>query len=90
MSKSIKQVVDLDESYSLHTDAVCTTLKYQLAHDVVVDGKTKTVTSRDEWYYPDIKFALKGYLQKSLRPIASVEKFLDKVERVEKLIDNKF
>lgn len=90
MSKSIKQVVELDENYSLHTDSICTTLKYELVHDTTVKGETKRVTSRDEWYYPDIKFALKSYLQKSLRPVSSVEQFLDRVERVEKLIDNKF
>lgn len=90
MRRSIAQVVELDENFSLHTDSLCTTLKYQLVHDTIIKGETKEVTSRDEWYYPDIKFALKGYLQKSLRPVSSVEGFISKLEAVEQLIQSKF
>ena len=90
MSKSIKQVIKLDENYSIHTDSVCTTLKYQVEHDTIVKGVSKRVTSRDEWYHPNITFALKSYLQKSLRHVEGIEGLINQVERVEQLIDSKF
>ncbi len=90
MSKAIKQVVELDENYSIHTDSMCTTLKYEVEHDTLIKGKVKRVTSKDEWYYPDIKFALKSYLQKSLRHVDGIEGLVNQVSKVEQLIDSKF
>ena len=90
MSKAIQQVVELDQNYSIHTDSMCTTLKYELEYDGTVKGKPKKITSRDEWYYPDMKGAMKAYLQKSLRHADGLQGVLDKMQQVEDLINLKF
>lgn len=74
----------LDENYRIETDTYNFTLVYESkAFDEV---KKKEVISKDEWHYPELKYALTKYMNQSLKSCTSIQEVLYKINEVELLI----
>jgi len=80
------KTIQLDDNYSVESDANNFTLKYEEKFTKEVKGKMKEVTSRDEWHYPKMNQALNRYLQESLKPCSTVFNVIDVLNRVENTI----
>ena len=75
----------LDENYTIETDTNNFTLVYE--SKTFDEKKKKEVTSTDEWHYPDLKNALKKYVNQVIKPCESVVSLLEKLNKIESLID---
>jgi Sec7-like guanine-nucleotide exchange factor len=76
----------LDENYRIETDTNNFTLVYESKKFDEV--KKKEFTSKDEWHYPELKYALIKYLNQSLKPCKSIKDVLSKISELEQLIKN--
>ena len=81
-------MLKLDDNYSLDFDSYNVMLRYENKTTKDIKGQTKDITQRDLWYYPTIKLALKNYINFSLKYSESVSEVLNRIERLEKVIDN--
>ena len=52
------------------------------------NGTTEEYIYTDKYYYPNIKSALKSYLNKSIKGAKDIQDLVDKILNVEKKIDN--
>jgi len=51
------------------------------------NGDTETYEFTDNYYYPNLKKALKAYVNKSIMPSKDIQEVLDKIELLESRID---
>lgn len=78
----------LSENWSIEFDSNNVTLVFTEARTKVdKNGEEKQYESRKEYYYGDVKQALKSYLLKSLHGAESVEDCLQRIAKVENKID---
>jgi hypothetical protein len=75
----------LDENYRIESDKYNFTLIYE--SKTFDEAKKKEVNSIDEWHYPDLKYALKKYVNQVIKPCESVVSVLEKLTELELLID---
>jgi hypothetical protein len=88
MEKELK----LDDDYSLVFESNCITLRYKKLNEEKTKKSVsgKQIFTKKEYYYPNIKTALTGYLLHCTSEVVSptVSSILDKIEQVEKVINN--
>ena len=82
----IYNIMELDKNYRIESDTYNFTLIYESKS--FDEKKRKEVTSKDEWYYPDLKLALNKYVNQSLKPCQDALSILDKLNEIELLISN--
>ncbi len=51
------------------------------------DGNTEAYEFTDNYYYPNLKKALKAFVNKSVMPSENIEEVLDRIELLESKID---
>ena len=51
------------------------------------DGNTESYEFTDNYYYPNLKTALKSFVNKSVMPSKNIEEVLDKIKSLESKID---
>ncbi|MDB4486512.1 hypothetical protein N9014_00200 [bacterium] len=51
------------------------------------DGNTEAYEFTDNYYYPNLKKALKAFVNKSVMPSKNIEEVLDKIKSLESKID---
>jgi len=51
------------------------------------DGNTEAYEFTDNYYYPNLKKALKAFVNKSVMPSENIQEVLDKIELLESKID---
>ena len=78
----------LDDNYSLDFDSYNVMLRYENKAVKEIKGELKEVTQKYQWYYPNVKQALKRYIQVSLNPVDSLEEIINRMDKLEKVIDN--
>lgn len=78
--------IQLDENYSIESDAACWTLTYEKEGDI--NPKTgKPIVSRDASYHANLKQALVKYLDNSLKPCKDAQDVLKRITELEKTIE---
>lgn len=84
--------ITLDENFYIESDSFNVTLFFRREKEVLKKNKEtgieelKAITEKNEWYYPNLKGALRKYLDESLKESESVQEVLCKIEEVYKLI----
>jgi len=87
-----RKPIILDQNFTLVPDGYQWTLKYE-SKRIEIDEDTllgKVVTSSDQWYHGELRFALRAYCDKVLKPEPSVKALWDKIEELVVKIDNLF
>lgn len=83
----------LDENYTLDSDKYNWILRRESTREEMVDGEAKTVTSKDNWYYPTLSDALKKYCDQVLKTSLDIADIMVKMAflnaRIDNLIKNK-
>lgn len=81
--------MNLNENYRIVTDENNVTLQFfETREKDKKDGSKETFEFTDNFYYPTIKTALKGFLNKSIKHCETAEEILKKIEEVEDIINN--
>ena len=76
----------LDNNYSTNTTKDCVELRFE---EVFFNEETKKDSVRsDIWYFPNLKMALKKYINSKVSDCESIEKVVELIESLEKKIDN--
>lgn len=75
----------IDNNYSLQISKDCVNLKYESEY---INEKGKTVKQKDNWYYPNVKMALKKYVNECVSYASNIDEIISKIEEVETKIDN--
>ena len=80
--------MNLSENYRLLFDENCVTLQFfEQRERTKADESKEMYEYTDNLYYPNVKAALKAFLQKSLNGSESVEQCLKRINQVEAKID---
>jgi len=79
----------LDENFTLENDTNCWTLVYAKISDQLND-KGNPIVSRGQTYHGSIKAALISYCDKALKPCESIVETLEKIDILEKKIQDIF
>lgn len=82
--------IQLDECYSIESTRNEVTLKYRCESDEINEKTGKNKMSRTNWYYPNVKLAIKQYLLVSLTDCTEISQMLNKLGELENIIDEKF
>lgn len=75
----------IDSNYSIEVTKDSVNLKYVSEY---VNEKGKTVKQKDNWYYPNIKLALKKYVYEASSDTTEISKIISKLEEIENTINN--
>jgi len=75
----------IDSNYSIEVTKDSVNLKYVSEY---VNDKGKTVKQKDNWYYPNIKLALKKYVYEVSSDTTEISKIISKLEEIESTINN--
>jgi hypothetical protein len=75
----------IDSNYSIEVTKDSVNLKYVSEY---VNDKGKTVKQKDNWYYPNIKLALKKYVYEASSHTTEISKIISKLEEIESTINN--
>lgn len=80
----------LDDIYSIETNSYNFILnKVEVTEDI--SPKTgKAIVRSDSWYFPKLKQTLKRYVNEVVRPSKSVEEVIQKLNKLEEIIDRKY
>ena len=86
----LKDMIKLDENYTVEHDTYCWTLKFKKEKEVTDEEtkQTKVVVSKNESFHASLKDALKKYADQSLKIEGSVFDLISKIKDLEKLIMN--
>lgn len=76
----------LDNNYTITPDAHCWVLHYREVRGVN-ESTGRPRVSTDEWYLPNLKAALKKYMDISLKGADSVGELMKRLNEVEQKID---
>lgn len=73
----------LDEYFRIEADTSSFVLKYE-CDTGRLNGKGEPIISRDQWYYPNIKLCLDGYVDKAIgvANFSSAEEIITKYDEV--------
>lgn len=82
----------IDENYSISIDSNNVMLNYKSdAYEKMIKGELRSVTTKNTNYFPNVKMALKSYVNKVVDQSASeslnVLELLSKIEVIEDKID---
>ena len=78
----------LDENYLLVYDESNVVLRYEENRiRIKKDGTKEPYLFNEDRYYPNVKTALKAYLNISLKGSTSVEDIINRIEKTEELIN---
>lgn len=82
--------MELDEKYRIVTDENNVILQFfeQRTRKVKKTETEEEYEYTENYYYPTIKTALKGFLNKSVKECKTVEQILAEFKRLEGIIDN--
>jgi hypothetical protein len=84
-----KNLIRIDEHYTIDSsDKHNNTLRYK--GDLVTQTVAGTVRSyhpKDSWFYPNVKMALKAYLQRCEREATSIEDLVRRIELAEENVE---
>ena len=81
--------MDIDNKYKIVYDENNVILQFHEDRiKVKKDGSKETYEFTDNYYYHNLKYALKGYLNKALKYNESLSDVLDELKRIEDKIDN--
>jgi len=80
--------MELNENYRIITDENNVILQFFETREKEnkKDGSKEPYEFTDNFYYPTIKTALRGFLNKSIKPSTAVEDCLYRIEEVENII----
>lgn len=82
----MSNTIVIDEDYRIEVDAMNTILKYEkVRYD---DKKGKDVTSKDQWYYQNVRQALKKYCDLKIGESDSIEGVITKIEKLYTKVDS--
>ena len=83
-------MIELDKNYNITVDNNNVMLNFKGDPYASKDrkGNPTMVTPSDKWFYPNVKVALKSYVNKSLKTSGSLNEVLSKIESLENQIDN--
>ena len=76
----------IDDNYEIIKDGDCIILRYE--SKVLSQLTNKMITSKDTWYFPNVKLALKKYLNQKVDASDEISNILEAIEKVEEKIDN--
>ena len=76
----------IDENYSMLVTKDFVHLHFTKEGELNIDGNP--IITKNDWYYPNIKLALKKYLNTKITDCENISEILDKIAEVEKNIDN--
>lgn len=84
------KIIILDNEWSILSDDTNVELKYsiQVEREDKKTGEKKIGVSTRSYHFPSIKFALKKYLDESLKESESIQEVLQQIERVHRTIKN--
>lgn len=87
-----KSPIILDENFRLEPDGYQWVLKYEAKRKEIDEDtlEEKIVTSSDQWYHGELRFALRAYCDKVLKPEPTVKALWDKIEELFTKIDELF
>lgn len=77
--------IKIDENFSMKIDAHNINLCYESEEKINKDGKRYRSSSTT--YHPNVKLALKTYVQKSLEQENSIQAMINKIDFLEDKID---
>lgn len=84
---SIQNKIILNDSFYIEVDSYNYTLRkeYKTGEISSKTGSEKIV--RDNWFYPNLKGALKRFVDEELRDTSDIEKVIEKLEGIENIIN---
>ncbi len=74
----------LDENYTINSNEFQWTLNYEFKK--WSDEKNKIITTKDQYYYPNLKSAIKGYIDKKLKKAETVEETILELNKLLQLL----
>ena len=74
----------LDENYTINSNEFQWTLNYEFKK--WSDEKNKIITTKDQYYYPNLKYAIKGYIDKKLKKAETVEETILELNKLLQLL----
>ena len=78
----------IDDNYRIVNDENNVVLQYHEDRiKTKLDGSKETYEFTDNYYYPSLKYALRGYINKSLKYNETLVNVLEEIKRVEDKID---
>lgn len=77
--------MNLNENWSIRFDENNTILVFKTER---LNKKGELVEVKDDFYYPSIKTALTGFLNKTIEGVETAKELLVRIEQVEKIISN--
>lgn len=83
----MKNKIILDSNYTIEVDNICVMLYYQKPTDKINPKTGNKITERNHWYYPNIKEALKAYINDSITHSNSIDEIISKIKLLEDKID---
>jgi hypothetical protein len=82
-------MIKIDDEYSLTHEPESWVLHYEsMPFTKSLMGKVTECRNRDQWYYPNIKMALKRYMDQCLKDCDNVSAILNRIDEIEVKIDN--
>jgi hypothetical protein len=76
----------IDENYSMVVTKDFVHLHFE--EEGELNDKGNPTITKNDWYYPNIKMALKKYLNTKITDCENISEILDKIAEVEQNIDN--
>lgn len=77
--------IKIDDNFCMKIDAYNVNLYYESEEKINKDGKR--YKSTDTTYHPNVRQALKAYIQKSLEQENSIQELINKIDFLEDKID---
>jgi hypothetical protein len=77
--------IKIDDNFSMKVDRYNINIYYASEEKINKDGKS--YKSNNTTYYPNVRLALKAYVQKSLEQENSIQELINKIDFLEDKID---
>lgn len=78
----------IDDNFWIEADSMRYTLRKEVITGEINPKTQKEIITSDQWYYPSIKDAIKGYVKHSLKDLPSdVDGVLQRLDEIEQKID---
>jgi len=87
MSKE-KQIIKIDDNYTIEIDSICVYLRYEYVTDLINKKTGKPIITKKHTYHPNIKEALKYYVNDSINYADGILDILKRLDEIEKKILN--
>jgi hypothetical protein len=80
-------MIILDENYWLENDSYNWVLKFKAVRRELREGKEVEVTSEDQWYHGELRFALANYVSKVTKVASNVAELIAAVNKTQALVE---